>query len=120
MSAEFLVLMLMVGMCGCLVAVYKANQDKDIIQEFYDKKLQECISLQQRNNRIEMENIELRYQLNKMAINQSAKANFNNKTTYTNKEMVEAVKYAMKAAHPDNGGKQEDFIKFNALYNKMR
>ena len=43
----------------------------------------------------------------------------NNKPV-TDKEMIDAVKFAMKAAHQDNGGKQEDFIKFNNLYNKIR
>jgi len=29
---------------------------------------------------------------------------------------IEAVKYAMKHAHPDNGGNAEDFIKFKKCY----
>ena len=31
----------------------------------------------------------------------------------------EAVHYALLKSHPDNGGKQEDFIKFRELYKKM-
>ena len=31
----------------------------------------------------------------------------------------EAVHYAMQKSHPDNGGKQEDFIKFQKLYKSM-
>lgn len=42
------------------------------------------------------------------------------KTPIKDDDIVYAVKYAMKKAHPDNGGKQEDFIKFNNLYNKIR
>lgn len=42
------------------------------------------------------------------------------KSPIKNDDIVSAVKYAMKKAHPDNGGKQEDFIKFNNLYNKIR
>lgn len=34
-------------------------------------------------------------------------------------EIVEAVKFAMKAAHPDNGGTATDFIRFRKLYNEM-
>lgn len=32
---------------------------------------------------------------------------------------MEAVKYAMTRAHPDNGGKEEDFIKFREVYEKL-
>lgn len=32
---------------------------------------------------------------------------------------VEAVKYAMKHAHPDNGGDAEDFMKFQKVYKEL-
>lgn len=32
---------------------------------------------------------------------------------------VEAVKYAMKHAHPDNGGNTEDFIRFQKIYEEL-
>lgn len=32
---------------------------------------------------------------------------------------IEAVKYAMKHAHPDNGGNAEDFIKFKKCYEEL-
>lgn len=35
------------------------------------------------------------------------------------KGTVEAVKYAMKHAHPDNGGDAEDFIRFKKCYEKL-
>lgn len=35
-------------------------------------------------------------------------------------EIKEAVKYAMKSAHPDNGGDAKDFMKFRELYNKIK
>ena len=35
-------------------------------------------------------------------------------------DMLYAVKYAMKHAHPDKGGKQEDFIRFNEMYQRMK
>lgn len=35
-------------------------------------------------------------------------------------EIKEAVKYAMKSAHPDNGGDAQDFMKFRELYNKIK
>ena len=38
-----------------------------------------------------------------------------------NEEVLEAIHYAMKKAHPDNrDGNQADFIKFNKLYNSLR
>lgn len=32
---------------------------------------------------------------------------------------IEAVKYAMKKSHPDNGGNSEDFIKFQKAYEEL-
>ena len=34
-------------------------------------------------------------------------------------DTIEAVKYAMKHAHPDNGGNAEDFIKFKKCYEEL-
>lgn len=33
--------------------------------------------------------------------------------------IIEAVKYAMKKAHPDNGGNAEDFMKFKKCYEQL-
>ena len=38
----------------------------------------------------------------------------------TDVDMLYAVKYAMKHAHPDRGGNQEDFIRFNEMYKSMK
>lgn len=32
---------------------------------------------------------------------------------------IKAVKYAMIRAHPDNGGKEEDFIMFQSVYKEL-
>lgn len=37
-----------------------------------------------------------------------------------NDEIKEAVRYAMKKSHPDNGGSAKDFDKFRKLYNSMK
>ena len=37
-----------------------------------------------------------------------------------NNDIQDAVKYAMKYAHPDNGGKNEDFQRFRKLYESMK
>lgn len=34
-------------------------------------------------------------------------------------DTIKAVKYAMKHAHPDNGGNAEDFIKFQKCYEEL-
>ena len=38
----------------------------------------------------------------------------------TTPDIKEAVHYAMIKAHPDNGGKQEDFVKFRNLYERVK
>lgn len=35
------------------------------------------------------------------------------------KGTIDAVKLAMKVSHPDNGGNNADFIKYNELYQKI-
>lgn len=44
---------------------------------------------------------------------------YRSKTTNIPKGIIDAVKLAMKVSHPDNGGKQEDFIKYNEVYQKL-
>lgn len=34
-------------------------------------------------------------------------------------DTIKAVKYAMKHAHPDNGGNAEDFIRFQKCYEEL-
>lgn len=35
-------------------------------------------------------------------------------------ELLDAVKFAMKCSHPDNGGDSKKFMKFRELYNKLK
>ncbi len=35
------------------------------------------------------------------------------------KNTIDAVKYAMKHAHPDNGGSAEDFMRFKRCYEEL-
>lgn len=52
-----------------------------------------------------------------------ADANDKENTTYnkeeTRSDIRDAVKYAMKKSHPDNGGSADDFRKFRELYEEM-
>lgn len=43
----------------------------------------------------------------------------NSRNIYDN-DIKEAVKYAMKKSHPDNGGSSDDFNKFRELYNRVK
>lgn len=38
----------------------------------------------------------------------------------TRSDVKDAVKYAMKKSHPDNGGSADDFRKFRELYEEMK
>ena len=49
----------------------------------------------------------------------SAYRNSNSYNYNYDSDVKDAIKYAMKKSHPDNGGTKEDFIKFNALYEKI-
>lgn len=42
----------------------------------------------------------------------------NSKSTVS-KDMVDAVRYAVKHAHPDNGGNADDFIRFQKCYEEL-
>lgn len=44
----------------------------------------------------------------------------NSRKSNSNPQILETVKYAMKKAHPDNGGNAEDFNKFRDLYSKLK
>lgn len=40
-------------------------------------------------------------------------------TQSISKDTIEAVRYAMKHAHPDNGGNADDFIRFQKCYEEL-
>lgn len=42
-----------------------------------------------------------------------------NKGLNVSKDTIDAVFYAMKKSHPDNGGKEEDFIRFKKCYEEL-
>lgn len=44
---------------------------------------------------------------------------YRNRPTEIPKGTIDAVKLAMKVSHPDNGGSNEDFIKYNEVYKKL-
>lgn len=42
------------------------------------------------------------------------------KNSQYDNDIKEAVKYAMKKSHPDNGGSNEDFDKFRKLFERIK
>lgn len=108
------ILILFIGFVSFATLHWTAKQERDMYKELYDDAFGKVTILIRENANLKMENMRLKDQF---VLNKIYKPT--NKPV-ADKDMVEAVKYAMKKAHPDNGGKQEDFIKFNNLYNKIR
>ena len=82
-----------------------------------------ALSLNERRLDLQKENKELKNKLLKVKrenTNLNTKINkiVRDKEKTTN-EIKEIIKYAMKAAHPDNGGKVEDFVKFYKMYQNL-
>lgn len=54
-----------------------------------------------------------------IARNSSQYSPFSYVSRDVSKDEIEAVRYAMKKSHPDNGGNTEDFIKFKKVYEEL-
>lgn len=84
------------------------------------EKLSECDSsqvdaLEKKNAALLLENMQL-----KSAIDLYRKLyGRTNNTPQISKDTVDAVRYAMKHAHPDNGGSAEDFDRFKKCYEEL-
>ena len=88
------------------------NRLKNCYREHYFSADNKNLRLEQQLNELIQENISLKI-----------KVKFSGLTTGMQKDMPaevkETVKYAMIKSHPDNGGKQEDFIKFKKCYENI-
>ena len=88
-----------------------------VFEKIYDYKnkideLEYELSIERSKRHIaEIDNYAMRMQLNEMQ---------GSNHYSSNRDVLDAVKYAMTRAHPDNGGKQEDFIKFRQVYEKLK
>lgn len=102
-----IVVIISIAVLGCLKVFEK-------IYEYMGKLeiLEKELSIERIKRHIaESENYTLRMQLNAIQ----------GKNPYSsNQDVRNAVKYAMTKAHPDNGGKKEDFVKFLQLYEKLK
>ena len=83
-------------------------------------RLSECDSsqteaLKEKNSALLLENMQLKSVID-------AYRNVYGRTSQTpqiSQDMVDAVKYAMKKSHPDNGGNAEDFVRFKKCYEEL-
>lgn len=79
----------------------------------------EVEKLKSRNAELLMENLQLK------SLVSAYRNTFGNgfHSTYSaptiSEDTVDAVRYAMKHAHPDNGGNAEDFIRFQKCYEEL-
>lgn len=87
-------------LCICLYDETKTRKESEKINKFL-------------KNRINMYELEIDY-LRNIANNK-----LKNIRLKTNEEILDAVKYARKHSHPDNGGNAQDFHKFYDLYEKL-
>ena len=83
--------------------IKQLEQEKELIersQDIWEKHYRLCISMLE--NRID--------ELTKYRTKNSSKIPT---------DTIKAVKYAMKHAHPDNGGNADDFIRFQKCYEEL-
>lgn len=64
--------------------------------------------------RLNSEIVRLRYEVS------SIKNTSQNTSSLSNDEIEKVLRYAMKKAHPDNGGNEEDFILFRSMHDRIR
>lgn len=108
-----------------IVAVHERNDlrlekeiKKEMISDFEIRKgiLENAHVSEKRQLQIEIcelqkENIKLLAILNSKHVQ--------NKGLNVSKDTIDAVFYAMKKSHPDNGGKEKDFIRFKKCYEEL-
>ena len=94
--------------------------DIEDIEEQYERKLEyaeyEISTLRRENHKLQIRVSVLRSDITALRTENVAHVQRYKESP----EVKEAVKYAMKSAHPDNGGDAKDFMKFRELYNKIK
>ena len=81
----------------------KKAMEGDTYGNFYKKKYQEA-------------QVTIQWLSSELSIYRNMNSKVSNKY---DDEVKDAITYAMKKSHPDNGGCEEDFIRFNKLYEKI-
>lgn len=112
----------------CIKMDDEISENRDLVKEFNRCKNQlkyaeyEISTLRRENHKLQIRVSVLRDDLtalrkeNVTYVQQSRETSLSEESP----EIKEAVKYAMKSAHPDNGGDAKDFMKFRELYNKIK
>lgn len=114
-----------------VILFYLKNKEVRFEKMIADKRVKEVkdnVELHIKLQKIEIDN--LQSQLDRvskecdrwkgLAASQSKVFSTMNKNSYgVSNEIIDAVKFAMKHAHPDNGGNSEDFIKFKHCYDEL-
>lgn len=106
----------------------KISENRDLVEEFNRCKNQlkyaeyEISTLRRENHKLQFRVSVLRDDITALRKENVTYAQQSRETSLSKKspEIKEAVKYAMKSAHPDNGGDAKDFMKFRELYNKIK
>lgn len=73
--------------------------------------------LKSRNAELFMENMQLQ---SLIGAYRNVYGNGYQRVPQISKDTVDAVRYAMKHAHPDNGGDVDDFIRFQKCYEELK
>lgn len=100
----------------------KISENRDLVEEFNRCKNQlkyaeyEISALRRENHKLQIRVSVLRSDITALRTENVAHVQKYKESP----EVKEAVKYAMKSAHPDNGGDAKDFMKFRELYNKIK
>lgn len=79
----------------------------------------EIEDLKSRNADLLMENMQLKSLVGAYRNTFGSGFHNTNSKPEISKDTVSAVRYAMKHAHPDNGGNAEDFIRFQKCYDEL-
>ena len=112
----------------CIKMDDEISENRDLVKEFNRCKNQlkyaeyEISELRRENHKLQIRVSVLRDDLTALRKENVTYAQQNRETSLSKEspEIKEAVKYAMKSAHPDNGGDAKDFMKFRELYNKIK
>lgn len=112
----------------CIKMDDEISENRDLVKEFNrcKNKLEyaeyEISTLRRENHKLQIRVSVLRDDLTALRKENVTYAQQNRETSLSKEspEIKEAVKYAMKSAHPDNGGDAKDFMKFRELYNKIK
>ena len=110
MTIALSVLLATVSVCLIISVVrYKNIYERYVYQMYLESQYAEEIKrLSSRVERLQERNLELRENSSRLI-----KEGLPNGT-------MDAVRYAVKKSHPDNGGNAEDFIKFNEILKKLK